>query len=221
MPETFEYGFQLPDGSRIIHGDGVFVKDAYPPELGIPGQLNVFSPGHSTDPNHSPCFCGPQGVFNFDVHLRMPRHVHMSPRRDSKGGHRYIVEKILVLNGVAIVELSGEVYVIPPNAMVLIGAGVPHTWTACPPGLDVCAELGLSLEERDGEGEVVSKGRFTAVYEYEDATSFYPTEQTRVLKNESEYQRCDDLHSIKIPAFTVEELKKTAWFVWGREARKL
>lgn len=220
MPEAFEYGFQLPDGSRIIHGDGVFVKDAYPPELGIPGQLHVYTPGQSTDPGLSPCFCGPHGVFNFDVNLRMPRHVHMSPLKGEHGGHRYIVEKILVLNGVAIVELSGEVYVIPPNTMVLIGPGVPHTWTACPPGLDVCAALGVSPGEADEDG-IVSAGKFTAVYEYEDATGFYPTEQTKVLKTESEYERCDDLHRIQIPAFTIEELKKTAWFVWGRQARKL
>lgn len=213
MSSSFDYGFTLADGSKIIHGEGVLVKDAYPPELNIPGQLQVFNPGHRADPT-TPTFCGPHGIFSFDVNLRMPRHVHMAPKA-SGDGNRYIVEKLLVLNGVALAELSGEIYVIPPNTMVLIGAGVPHTWTACPPGLDL-QELGVSKDER-----IVSEGKFTAVYEYEEPTTFYPTAQTEVLKDESAYVRCDDLQGIKIPAFTLEQLKKDAWFVWGRGARKL
>jgi len=213
MASSFDYGFTLPDGSKIIHGEGVLVKSAYPPELNIPGQLQVFSPGHRTDPT-TPAFCGPHGIFSFDANLRMPRHVHMAPKA-SGDGNRYIVEKIVVLNGVALAELSGEIYVIPPNTMVLIGAGVPHTWTACPPGLDLQA-LGVSKDER-----IVSDGKFTAVYEYEEPTTFYPTAQTEVLKDEGAYVRCDDLQAIKIPAFTLEQLKKDAWFVWGRGARKL
>ncbi|CAM1508740.1 Fc.00g055880.m01.CDS01 [Cosmosporella sp. VM-42] len=213
MAVSFNYGFTLPNGSKIIHGEGVMVKDAYPPELKIPGQLQVFNPGHGTDPK-TPAFCGPHGVFAFDTNLRMPRHVHMSPRA-SGGGNRYIVEKILVLNGVALAELSGQVFVIPPNTMVLIGPGVPHTWTACPPGLDL-QELGVSKDDR-----IVSEGKFTAVYEYEEPTAFFPTAQTNVLMEENEYVRCDDLHGIKIPAFTIEELKENAWFVWGRGAQKL
>jgi hypothetical protein len=86
---AFEYGFTLPDGSKIIHGEGVMVKDAYPPELDIPGQLQVFSPGGEADPQ-TPCFSGPHGIFLFDVKVRMPRHVHMSPKA-SGDGNRYIV----------------------------------------------------------------------------------------------------------------------------------
>ncbi|KAH7146613.1 hypothetical protein B0J13DRAFT_552361 [Dactylonectria estremocensis] len=213
MASSSDYGFTLSNGSKIIHGEGVLVKDAFPPELNIPGQLQVFSPGHGTDPT-TPAFRGPHGIFSFDVNLRMPRHVHMAPRA-SGDGSRYIVEKILVLNGVALAELSGEIYVIPPNTMVLIGAGVPHTWTACPPGLDLL-ELGVSKDEI-----IVSEGKFTAVYEYEEPTGFYPTAQTEVLKDDDAYVRCDDLQGIKIPAFTLEQLKKDAWFVWGRGARKL
>lgn len=50
----------------------------------------------------------------------------MAPN-SSGNGDRYIVEKLLVLNGVAIAELGGEIYVIPLNTMVIIGPGVPHT----------------------------------------------------------------------------------------------
>lgn len=210
---AFEHGVTLPNGSKIIHGEGVMVKDAYPPELNIPGQLQIFSPGGRADPQ-TPCFCGPHGIFAFDVNLRMPRHVHMSPKA-SGDGKRYIVEKILVMNGVALAELSGEIYVIPPETMVLIGPGVPHSWTACPPGLDLHA-LGVS-----GSQNIVSEGMFMAIYEYEEPTAFFPTAQTDVLKEESDYVKCDDLHGIKIPAFTVEQLKKDAWFVWGKAIWKL
>ena len=213
MAAAFEYGFVLPDGSKIIHGDGVMVKDAYPPELNIPGQLQVFSPGGKADAQ-TPSFCGPHGIFAFDVNLRMPRHVHMSPTA-SGNGKRYIVEKIMVMNGVALAELSGEIYVVPPNTMVLIGPGVPHTWTACPPGLDLQA-IGVS-----GDEKIVSDGHFLAVFEYEEPTAFFPTSQTNVLKEESDYVKCDDLHGIQIPAFTLEQLTKEAWFIWGRGVRKL
>ncbi|KAF5615197.1 hypothetical protein F25303_13830 [Fusarium sp. NRRL 25303] len=213
MASSFQYGFTLPNGTKIIHGEGVLVKDAYPPDLNIPGQLQVFSPGHRDDAT-IPGFHGPQGIFSFDVNLRMPRHVHMAPR-ESGSGNRYIVEKILVLNGVALAELGGEIYIIPPNTMVLIGAGVPHTWTACPPGLDL-SELGVSTNKR-----VISEGKFTAVYEYEEPTGFYPTAQTEVLENESDYVRCDDLQEIRIPEFTLEQLERKAWIVWGRQAWKL
>lgn len=213
MASSFEYGFTLPNGTKVIHGEGVMVKDAYPLNLNIPGQLQIYSPGHNAD-STTPTFCGPHGVFEFDVNLRMPRHVHMSPN-SSGDGKRYIVEKILVLNGVALAELSGEIYVIPPNTMVLIGPGVPHTWTACPPGLDL-QEVGVSKDEK-----IVSEGKFTAVFEYEEPTAFFPTAQTNVLKEESEYVKCDDLHGIQIPALKLEEIRKDAWFVWGRGVRKL
>lgn len=103
----------------------------------------------------------------------------------------------------------------PPRTLVLIGAGVPHTWTACPPGIDFGA-LGFSTEEK-----VASKGKFVAVFEYEAPTSFFPSAQTNTLATEEEYVRCDDLHAIRIPAMTAEEIQRQAWFVWGKEIRKL
>jgi type III secretory pathway component EscR len=56
----------------------------------------------------------------------------------------------------------------------------------------------------------VSEGKFIAVFEYKKLTGFFPTAQTHVLKEENEYVKCDDLHRIKIPAFTLKQLKKDA-----------
>ena len=144
----------------------------------------------------------------------MPRHVHMSNNSSGKG-KRYIVEKIHVLEGIALAELGGQIYVIPPKTLVLIGPGVPHSWTACPPGLDLEA-LGVT-----DSGEIVSEGRFTAVYEYEEPTAFYPTRQTETLKEESDYIECTDLQSIRFPKIEVADVVKDAWFVWDRTVRKL
>ncbi|KAH1429162.1 hypothetical protein KXX32_004697 [Aspergillus fumigatus] len=192
---SVEFGFLLPNGIRIVHGAGAATRDAFPPAWGNPGRLQTFSGGHVNDPS-TPCFAGPQGLLPFDTETRMPRH-------------------IMVMEGVAVAELGGEFYVLPPHTLVLIGAGVPHTWTACPPGIDFGA-LGFSTEEK-----VVSKGKFVAVFEYEAPTSFFPTAQTNTLATEEEYVRCDDLHAIRIPAMTAEEIQRQAWFVWGKEIRKL
>lgn len=209
-----ELGLLLPNGTRIVHGSGAAARDAFPVDANIPGRLQTFSAGHANDAS-TPCFCGPQGLLPFDTKTRMPRHVHMAPDPTGKS-LRYVVEKIMVMEGVAVAELGGEFYVIPPHTLVLIGAGVPHTWTACPPGIDFEA-LGFPTDE----GGAVSTGRFVAVFEYEVPTSFFPTAQTETLTAEEEYVRCDDLHSIRIPAMTVEELRERAWFVWGKEVRKL
>ncbi|KAF9893042.1 hypothetical protein FE257_012453 [Aspergillus nanangensis] len=214
MSPVEQHGLLLLNGTRIVHGAGATTKDAFPPKMNIPGRLQIFDAGHANDTS-TPCFCGPQGLLPFDTNTRMPRHVHMAPDRSGEG-NRYIVEKIMVMEGVAVAELGGEFYVIPPHTMVLIGAGVPHTWTACPPGINFGA-LGFPT----GGEEVVSTGKFVAVYEYEVPTSFFPTAQTHTLSTEEEYVRCDDLHAIRIPEMTVEELKERAWFVWGREMRKL
>lgn len=209
---TFEFGFTLANGTRIVHGEGSLIKPAYSPELGLPGILQVLSPGHGSD---SCCvsFSGPNGLFQFDTTCRMPRHVHMSPRADGPG-LRYVVEKLIILNGIAVAEIEGEIYVIPPGCMVTIAHGVPHAWVAASEGLDLQA-LGVADES------LVSDGRFLAVYEYEEPTGFYPTAQTKTLVNEEEYVQCDDLHSIRIADMDVEYLKKNAWFVWGRSCRKL
>jgi hypothetical protein len=137
----------------------------------------------------------------------------MAPTKEGEG-MQYVVEKIIVLNGVAITELGEEIYVVPPNTMVTIGHGVPHSWVAAPSGMDLQA-LGVADEP------IVSRGQFLAVFESEMPTSFFPTRQTQTLHTEEDYVRYDDLHSIRIAEMDAEYLKKNAWFVWGNSCRKL
>lgn len=213
MSKTFEYGFALPNGVHIVHGEGALGKDAFPPEVDISGRLYEFSPGRASEFT-TPSFCGAQGCFDFTVDVRMPRHVHLT--RAEEGKQRFVVEKIFVPYGVGLAELGGELFVIPPRTLILIAAGVPHTWTACPAGLNVTKTLGLDGQDK----EIISDGRFMAVYEYEEPTAFSPTAQIHTLRDASEYVRCDDIHSIRIPKLNVEQVMQQASFVWGRSARK-
>lgn len=212
MSNQFEYGFTLSNGVHIVHGEGSLGKDAFPPEINIPGRLYEFSPGHAVDAA-TPAFCGAQGCYEFDVDTRMPRHVHLSC--PELGEQRFVLENIFVPYGVGLAEFGGELFVIPPKTLILIKAGVPHTWTACPPGLNVTKALGLT----DGE-EIISDGKFMAVYEYEAPTGFFPTAQTNALHKASEYVRCEDLHSIRIPKLGVDEVLQKASIVWGKTAQK-
>lgn len=137
----------------------------------------------------------------------------MAPNKDQPG-MRYVVEKIIVLNGVAVAELAGEIYVVPPKTMVIIGPGVPHSWVAAPPGVDLLA-LGIADEP------VVSDGQFLAVFEYEVPTAFFPTAQTNKLSGEGEYEKCEDLERIRIAPMDADFLRDNAWFIWGESCRKL
>jgi hypothetical protein len=212
MTPSNDFGFVLDNGTRIVHGEGSIVKQAFPPETKLPGTMQIFTSGNKGDAS-CPAFCGPSGLLQFDTSCRMPRHVHMTPKDDG-AGMGYVVEKIIVLNGVAVVELSGEIYVVPPKTMVIIGRGVPHTWVAAPVGLELQA---LGVADKD----IPSEGQFLAVYEYETTTGFFPTRQTQTLHDGNDYVKCDDLHSIRIPEMSIEYLKKHAWFIWGRTFRKL
>lgn len=207
MLQQSEQGFFLDNGTQITHGAGAPTKNAFPPELNIPGKLQTFNVGHKTDAR-TPAFAGPTGCLAFTTETRMPRHVHMD--NSSTGSNsKYVVEKIMVLGGVALAELAGEVYVIPPMTMVIIGTGVPHAWAACPAGLDL-QKLGISDEQ------VVSSGQFTAFFEYEKPAAFFPTAQTEKLCDPRDYVGCDDLQSIRFPKMTLDEIVDRAWFVWGR-----
>ncbi|KAI3058768.1 hypothetical protein CBS147353_10661 [Aspergillus niger] len=156
-PTNHNLGLLLPNGTRLVHGAGAASRDAFPPNLGIPGRLQTFSVGHANNPTAAPCFCGPQGCLPFDTETRMPRHVHMAVDPSNLRKKRYVVEKIMVVDGVAVAELGGEIYVIPPYTLVLIGAGVPHTWTACPMGIDFGA-LGFDMtQSEEGPGGSGSK----------------------------------------------------------------
>ncbi|KAH6645316.1 hypothetical protein BKA67DRAFT_110403 [Truncatella angustata] len=208
--EQFAYGIELPHGSRIMHGKRVNTRNALPAELGVPGTLHIFNEGHAGD-QAIPCFGGAFGVFPFDTTVRMPRHVHISLGAENK---RYVMEKILVMNGVALAELAGELFVIPPMTSVLIAPGVPHTWTAAPKGLDL-QELGVC------DSTIVSEGKFDAVFEYEDKTGFFPTAQTQRLHDIADYEACDLVEPIRIPEISIKDIIKSAWFVWDGNIRKL
>lgn len=212
MSSNFEYGFTLPNGVHIVHGEGSLGKDAFPPQVNIPGRLYEFSPGHALD-SRTPAFCGAQGCYEFDVDVRMPRHVHLT--RPKLEEQHFVVEKIFIPYGVALAEFGGQLFVIPPRTLILIASGVPHTWTACPPGLNVTRALGLTDKD-----EIISDGKFMAVYEYEQPTGFFPTAQTNALRKASEYVRCEDLHSIRIPKLEVDEVLKEAFIVWGKNVQK-
>jgi len=217
MTTSPAWGFVLRNGSRIVHGAGANIRPAFPPDLGIPGTLHLFSPGAAGDSTGStPTFKGAMGYFPFDTSMRMPRHVHMTPQESgSSSRRRFIVEKVLTVSGIGLAELAGEVYVVPPLTMVLIAPGVPHSWTACPAGVDLKA-LGLS-----GTENLVSDGKFAAMFEYEDATTFYPTAQTNRLESVEDYVPCDDLHSIRFPQMSAEDVARDGWFIWGMKAEKL
>lgn len=209
-----EYGILLENGSRIVHGTGANIKVPFQ-DLGFPVEMHELSAGsNSTTRNGNVSFGGQFGFIDFDTSVRLPRHVHIAPVSEKEGKQRFVSERILVLIGVALVEMNGEVYVIPPKTLVTIAPGVPHTWTACPAGVDVSAALG----DDGGKGNVVSDGKFLMIYEYEEPTGFFPTKQTQTLREVNDYVRCPDeeLEEIRIKAMGREEVVKDAWMVWGR-----
>jgi len=65
---TFEYGFLLSSGTRLIHGEGSFVKDAYPPDLNIPATPRILNPGHTIDPT-TPSVSGQRDDFERNIFL--------------------------------------------------------------------------------------------------------------------------------------------------------
>ncbi len=195
MSSSHEYGIDLPNGSTITHGVGANIKH---PFKDVPVVMHEFDPGTRS-------FKGQLGFIEFSTEYRLPRHVHIAPP-ESTADRRFICERIVVLEGVALVELNGEIYVIPPNSLVTIGPGVPHTWTACPPGVTIA----------EGTLKLVSEGKFLMLYEYEEPTAFFPTRQIETMKNVDEYERCDDLESIRIPKLSAQDVHERCWFAWDR-----
>lgn len=194
-------GFSLANGCRITHGQGANVKK---PFSNIPVEMHELDAGDA--PGTGKAYCGQVGFIPFDESLRLPRHVHVGILRD-EGKNIFVAERILVLNGVALVELCGKVYVVAPGTLVTIGPGVPHTWTACPPGVKL----------PDGES---SDGKFLMVYEYEEPTGFFPTATTETMNSVDEYQKFEyNLEDIRFPKLTRDEIVETAAFVWDRELR--
>ena len=197
-------GVLLPNGCRVAHGQGTNVKR---PFSDIPVVMHELDGGGF--PGQSRAYCGQFGFIPFDASLRLPRHVHIGISHQPPGENVLVTERILVLQGVAMVELNGDVYVIAPGSLVTIGPGVPHTWTACPPGVKL----------PDGE---VSDGSFFMVYEYEEPTGFFPTQTTKSLGGVDEYESYGgDLEDIRFPEMTKEEVVEKASFIWNHDVLKL
>ncbi|OAP62653.1 hypothetical protein AYL99_01880 [Fonsecaea erecta] len=211
MTTSQSYGLTLPSGCTIVHGQGANIKH---PFSDIPVEM------HELDPGSRRAFSGQFGFIEFSTDFRLPRHVHIAPPSTSSSPslpeeQKFIAERIVVLNGVALVELNGQIYVIPPKSLVTIAPGVPHTWTACPAGVSVPVLQGTTT------GEVLSEGTFLMLYEYEEPTAFFPTRQTETLTRVDEYERCDDLEAIRIPRLSADEVRQRCWFVWDRTVSKL
>lgn len=149
-------------------------------------------------------FSGQLGFIEFRTEYRLPRHVHMD--LDMKS---LVDERIMVLHGVGLVEMTGKVYAVAPGTLVNIPGGVPHTWTAAPAGVKL----------PDGS---VSSGSFTMVYEYENPTRFYPTSSTKVIKSASEYVQFEGAYDeIRIPVLSAPEVVEKCPVVFNNELRKL
>ncbi len=231
---SFQHGIILAkhNNTTITHINAANAKSPFQ-SVGIPVTMHELSHGftpssqasHSTLPSSSQpldiSFSGQFGIIDFDTTIRLPRHVHISE-------NHFTTERILVLNGTALVELNKQIYIIPPRTLVTIAPGVPHTWTACPAGLNISEALKLRRRDTSaGAGEVnakslpmepvISSGTFLMVYEYEEVTGFFPTEQTETLKTFGDYKRCDDIERIRFPLLTADEVGKSGWFVWGKD----
>jgi len=223
-----DHGYTLPNGTRISHQPGSVTKTPFT-DLGFPVNMRELSANANTtlDPEtHRPItFAGHFGLIDFDTSVRLPRHVHIAPPSSSDPSRqRFVAERILVLNGMALVELNGEVYIIPRRTLVTIAPGVPHTWTACPPGVS----LATAFPEYDADmltdmDQCVSDGKFLMVYEYEEETGFFPTKQTETLERIEDYVRAgdDELEKLRFPALTGEQVLERGWIVWSKECRKI
>lgn len=100
---------------------------------------------HELSPSNSKGFQGQLGFIEFTSELRLPRHIHMDAAKK-----KLVDERILVLNGVGLVEIAGQIWATAPGTLVDAIGGVPHTWSAAPAGVKL----------PDG---TVSNGKFTMV----------------------------------------------------------
>lgn len=189
-----EAGLLLSNNCRFTHGSGANIKRPFPDIDLAMHELDAGDDARS--------FCGQFGFIPFTDELRLPRHVHIS---DTASAPKLLAERILVLNGVALTELNGDVFLVAPGTLVDIAAGVPHTWTACP--------AGVSLP--DG---TTSDGRFLMIYEYGERTGFFPCATTHPLATVTEYEPYEgDLQAIRFPWMTPQEVAERARLVWNRQ----
>lgn len=193
-------GVLLPNGCRIAHGQGTNTKS---PFSNIPVVMNELDRGGGK------LYRGQFGFIMFDETVRLPRHIHISTCHYKSDQKLLVTERILVLDGVALVELNGRVYVIPPGSAVTINPGVPHTWTACPAGVKL----------PDGSS---AEGKFCMVYEYEEQTGFFATKSTKTISSVDEYEEYEgDLEDIRFPLMRKQDVVETACLIWNREVIRL
>lgn len=191
-----EVGVTFPNGCRITHGKGANIKK---PFSDIPLTMYELSPSNTKG------FSGQLGYIPFTSELRLPRHIHMDAEKK-----KLVDERILVLAGVGAVEIEGKVWITGPGTLVDAIGGVPHTWSACPAGVEL----------PDG---TVSNGKFTMVYEYEEPTSFFPTKSTIAITDAADYEAFegDNFDEIRFPKLTAEQVVEQAEIVFDTEIQKL
>lgn len=209
---TMVIGLELPNGCFLAHGQQELnikrpFADLIPKlemhELSAGNALNAKKPT-----NLATSFSGQLGYIPFTTTHRLPRHVHIAESPDNPDETILVTERILVVGGIALVQLNSKVYIIPPGTLVTIAPGVPHTWNACPAGVQL----------PDG---AASHGTFLMVYEYEVPTGFFPTAQTDTVQNVAQYERFQgDLEQIRFPDLSAKEVVEQAALVWGTELRR-
>jgi hypothetical protein len=194
---TERTGILLPNGCKAVHGTSADIKE--------PFTFTTLAM-HELDAEGGHTYHGQFGFIPFRDDSRLPRHIHIG-ERDGQDT-QLVAERILVLNGVALTELAGEIYIAAPGTMVQIEPGIPHTWTACPPGVVL----------PDG---IISEGQFLMVYEYSGRTGFYPTRSTKPISSTAEYERYDgDLEAIRFPRLTANEVIATGTLIWNNQTTK-
>lgn len=191
MSSQVETGYAFSNGCRITHGAGAIIKR---PFADMDLTMTELSAGNPRG------FSGQLGVIEFTTDTRLPRHVHIDAQRQHLAD-----ERILVLHGTAMVEIAGEIYVVAAKSLCHLAGGVPHTWTACPPGVRL----------PDGS---VSTGVFTMVYEYERETSFFPTAATEPIMEASQYVAfTGDFDEIRFPKLSAREVVEKGRIVFDRK----
>lgn len=189
-------GFTLPNGCRIAHGTSANIKT---PFTNIPLQMHELYPGGRLATPVAQR--GQFGFIHFNQELRLPRHVHVT-MAERDGDRRLLAERILVTGGVGLVELNGDVFIIPDGALVDIPAGVPHTWTACPSGIAM----------PDG---TMSSGTFLMIYDYAEPTDFFPVEETQTLASTDDFRRFQgNIEKICFPRLTTNDVLSGAYLIW-------
>jgi hypothetical protein len=194
---TKQIGIALPNGCKAVHGISAHIKE--------PFAFTSLSM-HELDAGDGHSYRGQFGFIPFRDDSRLPRHIHIEERyeRDLE----LVAERILVLNGVALTELAGEIYVVEPGTMVEIEPGIPHTWTACPSGV-VLPDVSIS------------EGQFLMVYEYSEQTGIYPTRSTKPISSTAEYEGYNgDLEAIRFPRLTANEVISTGTLIWNNQTTK-